>query len=51
MKRDKPGNADYSFKDMTKCSLLFPHPRLCDAAAIRTLISLVYTRLLPSQGI
>lgn len=48
MKRDKPGNADYSFKDMTECSLLFPCPRVCDDAVIRALISRTFTRLLPS---
>lgn len=48
MKRDKP---DYSFKDMTECSLLFPCPRVCDDAVIRALISRTFTRLLPSLRI
>lgn len=40
MKRDNPGNADYSFKDMTEYSLLFFHTRLSAGAVISPLLSL-----------
>lgn len=43
MKRDNPGNADYSFKDMTEYSLLFLHTRLCAVAVISPLFSFYFT--------
>lgn len=49
MKRDKPGNADYGFKDMTGYSPLFLHPRLRDNTAISPLISHTFIRLSPSK--
>ena len=49
MKRDKPGNADYSIPDMTEYSLLFPRPRLTDEAAISPLSLTLFTGLLASK--
>lgn len=44
MKRDNPGNADYSFKDMAEYSPLILHPRLSDNAANSPLTSHIFTR-------
>ena len=46
MERDYPGNADYSFKDMTEYSLLVLLLRLSDGAAISPLVFHTFKRLL-----
>lgn len=46
MERDYPGNADYSFKDMTEYSLLVLFLRLSNSAAISPLILHTFKRLL-----
>lgn len=49
MKRDNPGNADYSFKDMAEYSPLTLHPRFSDNAANSHLTFYIFTRLQASK--